>query len=334
MLRLITALWLLLAASTFAFVLAADDDAKSVVARLPYDRDVPTAASHKEDVESALVALGEPAMDALEREMHLELRGGDEQAFTDSGKSKRYCVIRVLGRIDTERSTRVLVETVRAYGDFAGLCDAVVRALDQRALSEAQTQRLVRSACPSAVVFALRKAGTISADSPLRAAAQNVFNHELARQQFRNVYGYPIGNEETLWNVHLAAGRALGIDMVPDMRRRAYALVGDLDAAAHGDLDGAGPPVKVIAAPQAEIDIAEAIPRLVALSATVRDVVDNARKTAQGDFAVILDVALFAMGDTDRLDMVAAAVTDSPHPAIDIAPIRERLVRDLGIAGG
>lgn len=309
-----------LVVATAVIACAEDDDPTALVGRLPYDQDVPSRAARAEDIITALAALGDAAVPALEREMHLELRGRDGQAFTDSGESKRQAAIRALGAIDTDRSTSVLVDTVRAFPDFNGLTDAVIHALGARRLSDAHLERLIRSACPSAVVFALRKAGTIGTGSALRASAQTVFQPDLARQQFRNVFGAQIGGEEAIWQVRLAAGRALGVDVVPDMRRRAYSLVGDLDAASRGDL--AGPSAELSSLSQVELDIASAIDRLVELGDPVRDIVGNARKTAAGEFAVVLDCALLTCGERDRLDAVAATLVDSPHASLRVCAAR------------
>jgi HEAT repeat protein len=321
--RLAVPLMVVLAAAAMPLPLAADDDPASLVERLPFDRDATSVESRRDDLVAALATHGDAAIDALQRELHLELRGRAEQQFTDSGKSKRYAVVRALGRIDTERSSRLLIETVRAFPDFNGLCDAVIHALDSRTLGESQLERLVSSACPPAAVYALRKAGTIRAGCPLRRVAEAVFDHDVARQQFRNFNGYPIGNEETLWEVRFAAGTALGVDMLPDMRRRTYTLVGELDAASHAEM--AGPSVWLTSYSKVEIDINSAVARLVQLGDPVRDIVVNARKTAHDEFAQVLDFALLALGDKDRVKDVAVTLTDSPHPSLRICAARALL---------
>jgi len=308
---------------------AGDEDSAALVARLPLDRDEGARAADGVDVETKLAALGPSAVHDLVRELHLELRGREEQTFTDSGKSRRLAVIRALGRIDCEPATRALIEVVRAYGDFTNLCEAAVRALRPRKLNDSEIERLLTSASPVGVLFALQKAGAIDEASPLRAASMQVFQIESARRQFRNSYGYPIAGDDLLWQVRLAAGRAMGIDMVPDMRRRAYAVVGDLDAVSRGDLDGRGPPLMVYGMPAPEADVFAAIGRLAELGEPVRDVVENAWKTAHGDFATILDFVLLALGDKNRVPSVAATVTDSPRPSLRIcAAFALRQARD------
>jgi hypothetical protein len=312
-------MWLFAASSTAAAVTDGEDPV-ALVALLALDGDPRRPGGGSDPVEARLAALGVSAVAALECEMHLELRGRERQKFIDSGESRRYAVIRVLGRIKDARSTAVLISAIRAYGDFNGLCDAVVHELRSMSLAAPDLELLLRSESPAAVQFALQKAGTIDSDSPLRTAAMDLYDGERLGRQFHDRYGNRHGpnpgGEEILWEIRLSAGRALGKDMAAEMRARAVALLAELLAVPRSGWKGTGRTAWPSSLSDPEFEVHDAIRRLVRLGPSARTMVEEARKGAPSEEADLLDVALLALGDGERLTAVAAILTDSPNASL------------------
>ena len=62
----------------------------------------------------------------------------------------------------------------------------------------------------------------------IRAAVEKIFDRDAAISQFRNENGASTAGPDALWEVRLAAAKALGRDMFAEIRARAKETLADL----------------------------------------------------------------------------------------------------------
>lgn len=307
--RLVAHLLVTVVVAALGVALAADS-AEELIARLPRSPDV---ATRGDPVKTRLVELGDSALDALEKELRLDLHGHALQNFIDARQSRRVAVVDVLAAIPGDRSTGLLVRSLADYPDTAGMRKLALRALEERPLTDPQIKALLGNFQPDAVLLALRKVGTVPPDAPLREAVNSVFDADRVRKQFKNVFDAPTASDDDLWAVRLASGQAIGTDMQPEMRARAATIVEGLRSAVEHPSD-AQTTEKVWNQSRSEIEISRGIERLAALGTVARDVVTGAAASSAGDLRTVLDLAAFAMGDADRLQSVTTTLLESKNP--------------------
>jgi HEAT repeat protein len=291
----------------------AESSPEALVAQLSTSR----AAAPDRTAEDRVVALGDRALPALEQAMRFGLRGQESQTFTDSGTSRRWAVVRVLARIPSAGATDLLVRALADHPDTLGMRHATLSAVEARDLTVAQLRALLLGTEPNVVLLGLRKAGRIAADSALAEPARTLYESDRAREQLRNEYGFRNANDDVLWDVRLAAGNALGIDMVPEQRRRAWTLVGELEAAVTARREDASAAFATDVSVD-ELAMLRAMGLLVGLGVPARDVVSKAADSATGDFRAVLDMTLLGLGDADRWESVANSLTDSTSPSLRV----------------
>ena len=291
---------------------AAKDDVAALILRLPTNRH---AGGPDLDLERRIANLGDQAILALEKELRLGIRFRTLNRLLGAGGSRRYAVVQVLARMPGKRSTDLLVRCLSDSPDNAAMRFATLRALEKRALTDQQVVRLLAHHEPQVVLAGIAHATRRMGALAIKAAVERIFDRDVAVAQFKNEHGASMANADRLWEVRLAAGRALKRDMVPEMRTRATQVLGELKAEA---LRPTKPDqaVRVSYASAAEIAIGQALSKLAALGQPVRDLVEREAQGAEGDHAKVLDMALARLGDRSRVARVAAHLTGSPSVTI------------------
>lgn len=253
----------------------------------------------------ALINGGDQALPLLEKELRLGIAFKDLNRLLQNGESHRYAVVCVLAAINSPRSTELLVTSLADTPDNLAMQYTMLRALAGRTLSADQIIKMLGSYTPAVVFAGLTHAAKTIPTPALQDAIARLFNKERAAAQFHNEYGAATANADVLWEVRLAAGRALSKDMLPEMRSQATGILGRLKAEA---LRPSKPdtPVFMSYASQPEIVILDSIGKLAALGQPIRDLVEVEAKAATGDYAKVLDLALTRLGDRSKLTQVAA----------------------------
>lgn len=308
----------LVASLATAGTVGAEESPEALVALLAPSQAANVTPEHRA-AEDRLVALGDKALPALEKALRLGLRGQEAQAFTDSGSARRGAVVRVLASLPSARATDLLVRALADHPDNFAMRHANLAAVDARVLTEAHIRALLLGTEPEVVLLGLRKAGKIGSESPLAGPARNLHAEDRAREQLKNENGCRNANDDQLWDVHVAAGTALGIDMVPALRKRAWTLLGELEDAVLRPLAG---PTGFSGRPHAEGGIQRAMGLLLDLGEPARDVVAGVAKSSSGDFRAVLDMTLLGFGQADKWEPVAAALTDSQAAGVRICAAR------------
>ena len=298
---------------------ALPDDPAELVSRLPTNQMVDLRPYR--DVEARLVALGDRAIPALEKELRPGIRFRQLNTILGAGGSRRWAVVRVLARIPTQKSTDLLVRILSDPPDNYAMRLATLMALEKRVLSNEQVVTMLGNREPRVVLAGFAHAAKRMGAPAVAAAVERIFEPEAARAQFKNEHGASLANADSLWEVRRTAGRLLGKDMVPEMSARARALLEELAAEVRHPTRP-DQPKWISYASEAEIKIGRCLFALAALGQPVRAVVEQQAKDAMGDHAKTLDMALALMGDRDRVARVASHLTDSPSPMIRFCAAR------------
>lgn len=314
--RRVAVLLLLAAKPVFA-----EDSPEDLVATLAPSQQ---AGLRPEDrkVEDRLVALGDVSLSALERALHIGLRGRESQALRDSGASRRWAAVRVLARIPSARSTDLLVRSLADTPDNLSMRLQTLHALDERALTPEQVLALLADHEPSVVLFALRRVGTVPQQSPYRTTIETLFDPDQARKQLRNEFGASTAAPDAHWEVRLASGSALGTDMTSELRRRAAETIEHLVAEVGTRVDG-GPAEFISQLSRDEIEIVTDIGRLRAVGVRAKELILERSRHAEGDALTVLTIALLALGEADRLPAVVTTMTDSSSSSLRIVAVHE-----------
>jgi len=298
---------------------ALPDDPAALVSRLPTNQMVDPRPYR--DVEDRLVALGDRAIPALEKELRPGIRFRELNTVLGAGGSRRWAVVRVLASIPTPKSTDLLVRILSDPPDNYAMRLATLMALEKRALTDEQIVAMLGHCEPGVVLAGFAHAEKRMDAAPVKAAVERVLDPEAARAQFRNEHGAALANADSLWEVRLAAGRLLGRDMTPEMRARAKTLLAELAAEVRHPTRP-DQPKWISYASEAEVKIGRCLFALAALGQPVRAVVEQEAKDATGDHAKALDMALALLGDRGRVARVASHLTDSPSAMIRFCAVR------------
>jgi hypothetical protein len=306
--------------TTFAY---GQEDATTLVRQLPTNdsrRDV--------ELEKRIVDLGPLALPALEQEIHLGIRFRALNDLLKANGSRRSAVASVLARIPGKASTDLLVRALADPPDNYGMTVEILQALGQRTLSPAQVAAVLANDGPTVVLAGIHHADATASVPEIKAALERLIDKDAAQVQFRNEFGASTADADALWEIRLAAGNALHKEMTPEVRARAAKVLADLrrEALHPTDPDRA---VFISNASQAELAICGGLEKLRSLGEPAKDLVEEAAKTAEGNYAKILDMALARLGDRNRLAKVADHLTAADSPTVRFcAATTLRMVRD------
>jgi hypothetical protein len=296
---------------------AEDESLAQLIQRLPTNRN---ALPFDQVLIERIARPGDEAIPALEQELHLGIKFLDLNRRLQAGQSRRYAVVQVLTQIPGERSTDLLVRSLADPPDCLAMLMASLTALSQRSLSDSQVKAMLGNSNPDVVVAGIAHAAKALPSPTIKAAVERVFDPNAARTQFVNEFGAKTITEEGSWAVRLAAGNALRKDMVPEMRRRARRLLGQMEAEVLR-------PTKPDEAEwlsdfsRAELAIWRILDLLAALGAPVKDVVSSAADSASGAYAQYLDMALVRLGDSSREAQVAEYLTSSTGITVRVCAV-------------
>ncbi len=317
--RILPRLGLALAVACLAASVAAagDESLAQLVQRLPTNSN---SLPSDQVLIGRIARLGDEAIPALEKELHLGIKFRDLNRTLQAGQSRRYAVVQVLAQIPGERSTDLLVRSLADPPDCLAMLLTSLEALSKRSLSDSQIETMIGNSRPDVVIAGIAHAAKGPMPPGIKAAVERVFNLNTAQGQFRNEYGAATITDEGSWAVRLAAGNALGKDMVPEMRQRAQRLLGQMETEALH-------PSKVDEAEwlsdfsQAELALLRVLDRLAALGAPVKDVVSSAADWASETYAPYLDMALVRLGDSSREAKVAEYLTSSTSITVRVCAV-------------
>jgi HEAT repeat protein len=305
---------------------SAQDDAAKLVNQLPF-----SGSFSSVELEKRIAALGTAALPALERELHLGIRFKALNELLQAKASRRAAVASVLAQIPGEASTSMLVKALADPADNYGMTVVILQALKQRTLSEAQVLALLSSTEPMIVLASMQHADARATDPSIKAALERIFDKDAATVQFHNEYGAATANPDALWEVRLASGKALGKGMLPEIRDRAAKLIADLrQEALHPTAPNQA--VFMSSASQAELTICSCLAQLYSLGEPARRLVEDAARTADGNYAKTLDMALARFGDRKSLAKVANHLTAADSPDVRYcSAVTLRMVRDKSV---
>jgi HEAT repeat protein len=225
----------------------------------------------------------------------------------------------------------LLVKALADPPDNYGMTVVILQALKQRTLSPAQVAALLSSAEPMIVLTAIQHADAKLTVPTTKAALERIFDKDAALVQFHNEYGAATANPDALWEVRLASGKALGKDMLSEVRDRAAKLLADLRQEV---LHPTSPdmPVFMHSASQAELTICSCLAQLHSLGEPARRLLEDAAGTADGNYAKTLDMARARFGDQKSLAKVAGHLTAADSPAVRYcSAVTLRMVRDKSV---
>jgi hypothetical protein len=277
---------------------------------------LPTNGSASDaELEKRIADLGSVALPALERELRLSIRFKELNELLKAKASRRAAAASVLVRIPGEASTALLARALADPPDNYGMTLEILAALKQRTLSPAQLVALLANESPMIVLAGIQHADAKPTVPAIKAALERVFDKEAALAQFRNKFGVATANADALWEVRLASGKALNKDMVPEIRDRAIKVLALLRQEA---LHPTAPdrPVFIQNASQVELSICADLNQLQSLREPARKLVEESAKTAEGNYAKVLDMALARFGDRQRLTRVAEHLTTADSPTV------------------
>lgn len=262
-----------------------------------------------------IASRGEEALPALEKELRLGIRFKELNELLRAGLSRRGAVVQVIERIPGERSTSILVRSLEDPPDSYGMRVGTVLALSKRELTVEQIVRLLKNREPEVVLAGIDHASRTKDFASVREALEQVFDKGRAVAQFHNEYGAATASDDGLWEVRLAAGRALKKDMVPEMRSKAAELLTVLKAEA---LQPSSPdkPEKLGYTSNTEGTICSVLQKLSELGEPIKSLVGEEAKQAQGDHAKLLVMALVRLGDASKVAQVADDLVNSKNHTI------------------
>jgi HEAT repeat protein len=289
-----------------------EKDAADLVPRLATNT---SASSPDVELERRIAALGIKALSALEKELRLGIPFRKLNNLLRAGNSRRYAVIRVLARIPGKQSTDLLVRCLPDPPDNYAMRLATLSALSQRTLSSDQIATMLGHHEPKVVLAGIDRAVDNLTDAKIKVAVETVFEKDAAVSQFRNEYGASTASSDALWDVRLAAGKALKRDMVPEMRARAKQVLAEIRREVlHPTKPNTS--ARMSYGAQAENTICRCLGKLTALGDPVKDIVKGAAKEAEGGYAKVLDMALARLGDRTRVAQVANHLTSAESHTI------------------
>ena len=258
---------------------------------------------------------GSRALPALEQELRLGIKFKELNEVLKTNGSRRAAVVQVLARIPGQQSTDLLVRSLDDPPDNYGMRFATLKALEDRSLSQSQIGVLLRNCQPEVASAGIVHAARAAASPEIQTALETLFDQDVARKQFKNEYGAATASEDGIWEIHLAAGRALKQDMVPEIRSKAGEILARLKAES---LHPSRPeePSRMGMLSEAESIIGSQLSRLAAFGEPIKDLVEGASASAEGDYAKVLDMALARLGDRARVGRVATYLIESPSPTI------------------
>jgi HEAT repeat protein len=297
----------------------------ALVQRLPKNS---SARPADRELEEKIIRFGTRALPALEQELHLGINFKELNALLRADGSRRAAVVRVLTQIPGEQSTDLLLRSLADPPDNYGMRYATLKALAGRTVSRSQTLALLRNCHPEVASAGIVHATRAAASPEIQAALETLFDQDAARKQFKNEYGAAIASEDVVWEIHLAAGRALKKDMLPEIRSKTLQILAGLKAES---LHPTRPdePVGMGFLSEAESTIGRHLSRLAAFGEPIKDLVERTSVSAEGDYAKVLDMALVRLGDPARVGRVATYLIESPSPTIrSCAAITLRLSGD------
>jgi HEAT repeat protein len=289
---------------------AGEDDAAALVRQLPTN-----GAFSNVELEKRIAALGAAALPALEPELRLGIRFRVLDELLKAQGSRRSPVASVLARIPGDASTDLLVSALSDPPDNYGMTVGILEALEQRTLSPDQIVALLANEVPLIVLAGFRHKDAKVTVPEIEAAIERLFDKDVAQSQFRNEYGASTASADALWEVRLAAGKALKKDMLPEIRARAVKVLADLEQEALHPTDP-DRPVFISNASRAELTICDSLNKLHSLGEPIRDLVEKAATTAAGNHAKILDMALARFGDPKRVAKVPEHLSTSDSPTV------------------
>jgi HEAT repeat protein len=293
--------------------------------RLPANR---TYSPADRALEDRIVALGDQALPVIGQELRLGIQFKELNTLLQTNGSRRAAAIAVLVRIPAEKATDLLVRSLADPPDSYGMRFATLQSLTNRVLNTQQIVALLRNPEPDVALAGIAQAGRSPASPEISAAMETLFDAQQTGAQFKNEYGAATANAEKLWDVRLAAGKALHRDLLPEIRAKAREILDDLEKQVTNP-NRPEEPVRMGMLAEAESNIAHDLNRLSAFGEPIRDLVEAAAASAQGDHAKVLDMALVRLGDRQRVGRVTSHLTESPSPMIRVcAAITLRLSRD------
>jgi hypothetical protein len=304
-------------------IVIAQDDPALLVTQLPTNDSVSDGK-----IEARIVGLGTLALPALEQELRPGIRFKTLNELLKADGSRRYAVVRVLAQIPGEGSTDLLVRSLSDPPDNYAMTLTALGALARRTLAPDQIIALLGNQNPEIVLAGMDHADATTSVPEIKAVIERLFDMDAARAQFRNEYGAALANADILWELRLTAGKALDRDMLPEIRVRAAEILAELEREA---LQPTEPDkaVKISYASQAEQTICSCLNRLHSLGQPVKDLVEDAAKTAEGNHAKVLDMALARLGDQTRVAKVAEHLATADSPTVRFcAAITLRSLRD------
>ena len=304
-------------------VACAQGDATMLVRQLPNN-----GSPRNAELEKRIADLGALALPALEQELRLGIRFRALNELLKANGSRRAAVISVLSRIPGKASTDLLVRALSDPPDNYGMTVEILQSLAQRTLSSAQAVAMLANDGPMVVLAAIHHGDARATVPEVKAAFERLIDKDAAQAQFRNEFGTSTADADALWDVRLAAGKALHKDMTPEIRARAANVLADLrqEALHPTDPDRA---VFIRNASQAELTISAGLSKLHSFGEAAKDLVEEEAKTAEGNYAKVLDMALARLGDRKRLAKVADHLTAADNTTVRYcAALTLRMVRD------
>jgi len=258
---------------------------------------------------------GSLALPALEEELRPGIKFKELNEVLKTNGSRRAAVVQVLARIPGKESTDLLVRSLADPPDNYGMRFATVDALGGRVLSGSQIVGLLSNCQPEVASAGIAHAARAGASPKIQAALEMLFDRDAARKQFRNEYGAATVSEDGIWEIHLAAGRSLKKDMGAEVRTKAAEILARLkEEALHPRRPDE--PVKMGILSEAESFIGSQLNRLAAFGEPIKDLVEGAEASAEGDYAKVLAMVLARLGDRARVGRVATYLIESPSVTI------------------
>lgn len=286
------------------------------------------AGPRDQELVEKIAALGNTALPALEKELRPGIRFKELNVLLGAGQSRRGAVVEVLDRMSSVRSTDLLVASLDDPPDSYGMRVVALNALSQRELSADQTVRMLKNHDPDVVLAGISQAKCHQEARPVRQEVERLFDQSQARAQFHNEFGAETASDDSLWEVRRAVGQALGVDMAAEMRTRASGLLAAIEKEARDPTDP-DKPERMSIGSKAENAICSAMQKLADLGEPVKGLVEDAVKTASGDHAKVLNMALVYLGDRTKIAGVADDLVASRSPTIRFCAARTlRIAKD------
>jgi hypothetical protein len=309
--------WLALSFLAACALAAEDESLTQLIQHLPSNSN---SLPSDQVIIGRIAALGDAAIPALEKELHLGIRFRDLNRMLQANQSRRNAVVQVLARIPGQQSTELLVRSLADPTDCLGMRFATLETLSKRSLSDPQVETMIGNTSPDVVIAGIAHATNAQMSPKIKAAVERVFEPNTAMPQFVNEYGAKTISDEGFWAVRLAAGKALQKDLVPDMRQRARRLLGEMKSEALR-------PTKPDAAEwlhdfsKAELGILRALDGLAALGEPVKDLVSSEADSASGTYSQYLDMALARLGTLSHETKVADHLTGSTNITVRVCAV-------------